>query len=96
MFQVVIVPNGPSLISSSNQVTFYLQAAVSFRLTLTLLTILLLKDVNEQNRWVSAIRKACLCNRDMSPVYHTGAYIARKKEWSCCRASALAGKCTNY
>ena len=29
MFQVVIVPTGPSLISTPSQVTFYLQAAVS-------------------------------------------------------------------
>ena len=53
------------------------------------------QDVNEQNRWVSAIRKACLCNREMSPVHHTGVYQLRKKEWSCCRATAPAGN-KNY
>uniref|UniRef100_A0A1X7U651 Ras GTPase-activating protein n=2 Tax=Amphimedon queenslandica TaxID=400682 RepID=A0A1X7U651_AMPQE len=74
MFQIVIVPVGPSTAFSPSETVLYLQAA----------------DVNEQNRWVSAIRKACLCNREMSPVHHTGVYLPRKKEWSCCRATAPA------
>ena len=49
------------------------------------------QDVNEQNQWVSAIRKACLTNRDMSPVYHTGVF--KKSKWSCCRTSASQGVC---
>ncbi|KAL5477805.1 hypothetical protein EMCRGX_G024652 [Ephydatia muelleri] len=70
MFQVVLVPNGPSARDLPSQITLYLQAA----------------DVNEQNQWVSAVRKACLTNRDMSPVYHPGAF--KKTKWSCCRTTA--------
>ena len=48
------------------------------------------QDVNEQNRWVSVIRKACLTNREMSPVYHPGAY--KDKKWTCCRVTISMGK----
>ena len=47
------------------------------------------QDVNEQNRWVSAIRKACLTNRDMIPVYHPGAF--KNGKWTCCRTPASQG-----
>ena len=51
--------------------------------------IYLSQDVNEQNRWVSAIRKACLTNRDMVPVYHPGAF--KNGKWTCCRTPASQG-----
>ena len=46
--------------------------------------------MNEQNRWVSAIRKACLTNRDMIPVYHPGAF--KNGKWTCCRTPASQGQ----
>ena len=36
------------------------------------------------------IRKACLTNREMSPVYHPGAY--KDKKWTCCRVTISMGK----
>lgn len=41
-------------------------------------------NVNEQNLWVSALRKACLCNRQMDSVFHPGVY--KSKAWTCCRS----------
>jgi len=46
--------------------------------------------VNEQNRWVSVIRKACLGNREMRPVYHPGAF--KKNKWTCCRTASNLGE----
>ena len=49
-----------------------------------------LQDVNEQNLWVSALRKACLCNRQMDNVFHPGAFRARV--WTCCRSQYKTGE----
>lgn len=52
------------------------------------------QDVNDQNRWVSAIRKACLTNRDMIPVYHPGSF--KNGKWTCCRTPASQGQLAVY
>lgn len=73
----VVITPTGPIVSDEGQTTLYLQAA----------------DVNEQNRWVSVIRKACLWNRDMQPVYHPGAF--KKNKWTCCRTgSNLAPGCS--
>ncbi|XP_065191832.1 rasGAP-activating-like protein 1 [Sycon ciliatum] len=41
------------------------------------------RDVNEQQQWISSLRKVCLQNRDMWPIYHPGAM--RKGKWTCCQ-----------
>lgn len=66
----VVIVPTPGMPNPPPQTTLHLQAS----------------DVNEQNRWVSAIRKACLTNRDMIPVYHPGAF--KNGRWTCCRTPA--------
>ncbi|XP_065890175.1 rasGAP-activating-like protein 1 isoform X2 [Dysidea avara] len=41
------------------------------------------ENINQQNQWVSAIRKACLNNHSMLSIYHPGAFI---NKWSCCKS----------
>nr|XP_048678199.1 rasGAP-activating-like protein 1 isoform X3 [Caretta caretta] len=40
------------------------------------------KNVNELNQWLSAIRKASICNELMLPSCHRGAF--RGNRWTCC------------
>uniref|UniRef100_A0A8C0IWH2 RAS protein activator like 1 n=1 Tax=Chelonoidis abingdonii TaxID=106734 RepID=A0A8C0IWH2_CHEAB len=40
------------------------------------------KNVNELNQWLSAIRKASICNERMLPSCHPGAF--RGNRWTCC------------
>ncbi|XP_060699580.1 rasGAP-activating-like protein 1 isoform X1 [Hemiscyllium ocellatum] len=40
------------------------------------------KNVNELNQWLSAIRKASICNERMLPSFHPGSY--RSNRWTCC------------
>uniref|UniRef100_F6SXY6 RAS protein activator like 1 n=1 Tax=Monodelphis domestica TaxID=13616 RepID=F6SXY6_MONDO len=40
------------------------------------------KNVNELNQWLSAIRKASVCNEGMLPSCHPGAF--RGNRWTCC------------
>uniref|UniRef100_A0A8C8RHE1 RAS protein activator like 1 n=1 Tax=Pelusios castaneus TaxID=367368 RepID=A0A8C8RHE1_9SAUR len=40
------------------------------------------KNVNELNQWLSAIRKASICNECMLPSCHPGAF--RGNRWTCC------------
>ncbi|XP_073322807.1 rasGAP-activating-like protein 1 [Pagrus major] len=40
------------------------------------------KNVNELNQWLSAIRKASICNERMLPSFHPGAH--RSGKWTCC------------
>ncbi|XP_030438202.1 rasGAP-activating-like protein 1 isoform X1 [Gopherus evgoodei] len=40
------------------------------------------KNVNELNQWLSAIRKASICNEHMLPSCHPGAF--RGNRWTCC------------
>ncbi|XP_074868867.1 rasGAP-activating-like protein 1 isoform X2 [Carettochelys insculpta] len=40
------------------------------------------KNVNELNQWLSAIRKASLCNERLLPSCHPGAF--RGSRWTCC------------
>lgn len=43
------------------------------------------KNVNELNQWLSALRKVSLCNQNLLPTYHQGAY--RNSHWTCCLQS---------
>uniref|UniRef100_A0A8C3SS35 RAS protein activator like 1 n=1 Tax=Chelydra serpentina TaxID=8475 RepID=A0A8C3SS35_CHESE len=40
------------------------------------------KNVNELNQWLSAVRKASICNERMLPSCHPGAF--RGNRWTCC------------
>ncbi|XP_068937502.1 rasGAP-activating-like protein 1 [Petaurus breviceps papuanus] len=40
------------------------------------------QNVNELNQWLSAIRKASVCNEDMLPSCHPGVF--RGNRWTCC------------
>lgn len=40
------------------------------------------QNVNELNQWLSAIRKASICNELMLPSCHRGAF--RGNRWTCC------------
>uniref|UniRef100_A0A671UMJ0 RAS protein activator like 1 n=1 Tax=Sparus aurata TaxID=8175 RepID=A0A671UMJ0_SPAAU len=47
------------------------------------------KNVNELNQWLSAIRKASICNERMLPSFHPGAH--RSGKWTCCLQADRAG-----
>ncbi|XP_071789883.1 rasGAP-activating-like protein 1 isoform X1 [Asterias amurensis] len=44
------------------------------------------KDVNEQQQWLSAIRKTCVSNAKMLNTFHPGAF--RGSKWTCCLQSS--------
>ncbi|XP_022103860.1 rasGAP-activating-like protein 1 isoform X3 [Acanthaster planci] len=44
------------------------------------------KDVNEQQQWLSAIRKTCVSNPNMLNTFHPGAF--RGSKWTCCLQSS--------
>lgn len=47
------------------------------------------QNVNELNQWLSAIRKASICNERMLPSFHPGAH--RSGKWTCCLQADRAG-----